>query len=168
MINIKMRELTWLWCWSMKSRGVAGDRIYVVVHRENRGGMITEERSDMMMMVVVPTQIFQQETNHLSGYCFPSLISNFKNLTSNVWKGVLGYFWIEVNDVDEHQLFGGRWLLTMSWHIWKASDNFFWRFNFRVAFFFAVYFFASSFSILLSSTSLHCVTLAAVRCIPVL
>ena len=35
---------------------MTGDMIYVVVHREERGGMMTEERSDMMMMVV-PTQI---------------------------------------------------------------------------------------------------------------
>ena len=42
-----------------------------------------------MMMMVVPAQIFQQEANHLSGYCFPSLISNFTNLTSDVSKGVL-------------------------------------------------------------------------------
>ena len=35
-----------------------GDMIYVVVHREERGGMMSEERSDMIM--VVPTQIFKQ------------------------------------------------------------------------------------------------------------
>ena len=34
-----------------------GDRVYVVVYMEERGGMMTEERSDMMMMVV-PTQLF--------------------------------------------------------------------------------------------------------------
>ena len=53
--------------------------------------MITEERSDMMMMMmVVPTQIFQQETNHLSGYCFPSMVRNFTNRTPDVSKVVLG------------------------------------------------------------------------------
>ena len=43
-----------------------------------------EERSDMMMMIEVPIQIFQHETNHLSGYCFPSLTSKFTKLTSDV------------------------------------------------------------------------------------
>ena len=41
----------------MQRRGVIGDMVYVVVHREDRGGMMIEERSDMMIMVV-PTQIF--------------------------------------------------------------------------------------------------------------
>ena len=67
----------------MQSIGVTGELIYMVVHREDRGGIIIEERSDMMM-VVVPTHIFQQETNHLSGYFFPYLIRNFTKLTSDV------------------------------------------------------------------------------------
>ena len=62
----------------------------MVVDREERGGMMTEERSDIMMMVTVPTHIFQQETNHIYGYYFPSLIRKFTKLTSNVCKGVLG------------------------------------------------------------------------------
>ena len=41
----------------MQRRGAIGDIIYVVFHIEDRGGMITEERSDMMMMMVVPTKI---------------------------------------------------------------------------------------------------------------
>ena len=49
---------------------------------------MTEEWSYMMMMVV-PTQLFQQEINHLSGYCFPSMIGKSTNLTSDVSKGVL-------------------------------------------------------------------------------
>ena len=40
-------------------------------------------------MMVVSTQLFLQEMNHLSGYCFPSLISNFTKLTYDVCKGVL-------------------------------------------------------------------------------
>ena len=63
--------------------GFTGDMVHVVVHREEIGGMMTEEISDMMMMVV-PNQLFQQETNHLSGYCSPSLIRKFTNITSNV------------------------------------------------------------------------------------
>ena len=70
---------------------MTGDMIYVVVHREERGGMMTEDRSDMMVMVV-PTHIFQQAINHLYSYCFPSLINNFTKLTSNLYKGVLGDF----------------------------------------------------------------------------
>ena len=70
--------------------------------------MMTEERSDLITMVVVPTHIFRQETNHLSGYCFPYLISNFTNLTSNVSKGVLGDCLREFNKVDEYRFFGGR------------------------------------------------------------
>ena len=54
--------------------------------------MMTEERSEIMMMVVVPTHIFQQETNHLSGYCFPSMIRHFTKLTSDVCKVVLDDF----------------------------------------------------------------------------
>ena len=42
------------------------------------------------MMMVVPTQIFQQETNNLYGYCLPSMIIKFANLTYNVLEGVLG------------------------------------------------------------------------------
>ena len=80
---------------------MTGELIYMVVHREDRGGIIIEERSDMMM-VVVPTHIFQQETNHLSAYCFPSLIKKFTKLTYDVSKGVLGDFRREVNEVDEH------------------------------------------------------------------
>ena len=34
-----------------------GDTIYVVVYGDKRGGIMTEERSDMMVMVVVPTQL---------------------------------------------------------------------------------------------------------------
>ena len=45
---------------------MTGDTIYVGVHREDRFGMVSEDMSDMMIMVV-PTQIFQQETNNLSG-----------------------------------------------------------------------------------------------------
>ena len=45
---------------------MTGDTIYVGVHREDRIGMVSEDMSDMMIMVV-PTQIFQQETNNLSG-----------------------------------------------------------------------------------------------------
>ena len=61
-----------------------GDMIYLVVRGEERGGMMTEERSYIMMMVVVPTHIFQKESNRLSGYCFPYLISKFTKLTSDV------------------------------------------------------------------------------------
>ena len=50
--------------------------------------MMTEERIDMMTMVV-SNQLFQQEINHLSGYCFPSLIRKFTKLTSDVSKVVL-------------------------------------------------------------------------------
>ena len=53
---------------------------------------MTEERGDMMTMMAVPTQIFQQETNRLSGYCFPYLISNSTKLTSDVQKWILGDF----------------------------------------------------------------------------
>ena len=70
--------------------GFTGDMVHIVVHREERGGMMTEEISDMMMMVV-PNQIFQQEINHLYGYCFPSLIRKSTNLTSDVSIEVLNY-----------------------------------------------------------------------------
>ena len=70
--------------------GFTGDMVHVVVHREEMGGMMTEEISDMMMMVV-PNQMFQQEINNLSGYCFPSLIMDSTNLTSDVSIGVLYY-----------------------------------------------------------------------------
>ena len=60
---------------------MTGNTIYAVVH----------ERCDMMMMLK-PTQIFQQETNHLSGYCFPSMIRHFTKLTSDVCKVVLDDF----------------------------------------------------------------------------
>ena len=83
---------------------MTGDMIYVMVHREERGGMMIEERSDM----VIPTKSFQQETNHLSGYYLPYLIRNLTKLTSNVCKGILDYFQREVNKVNEHQLFGER------------------------------------------------------------
>ena len=43
------------------------------------------------MMMVVPTQIFQQETNHLYGYCLPSLIIKLTKITSDVCKGFLDY-----------------------------------------------------------------------------
>ena len=54
--------------------------------------MMTEDMSDMMMIIVVPTHILQQETNHLSGYCFPSMIRHFTKLTSDVCKVVLDDF----------------------------------------------------------------------------
>ena len=60
----------------------------MVLHREERGGTMAEEMSDMMMMVV-PTHIFQQEINHLSGYCFPFLIMKFTNLTFDVCKVII-------------------------------------------------------------------------------
>ena len=49
---------------------------------------MTNDRSDVMMMVV-PTQLFQQEINHLSGYCFLSMIMESTNLTYDVSKDVL-------------------------------------------------------------------------------
>ena len=52
---------------------------------------MAEERCDMMMMMVLPTQHFQQEMNHISGYCLLYLIRKFTNITSNVLKGVLYY-----------------------------------------------------------------------------
>ena len=36
---------------------MTGDTIYVVFHSEERGGINTEERGDMVMMVLVPTQV---------------------------------------------------------------------------------------------------------------
>ena len=69
---------------------------------------MTEERIGMMIMMVVPTHIFQKETNHLSGYFLPSLIRKFSKLTSDVCKGVLYDFRRDVNKVDEHRFFGGR------------------------------------------------------------
>ena len=56
---------------------------------EERGGMVTDEMSDMMMMIVVPSHIFQQKTNHLSDYCFTSLIRMFTIFNSGVCKGIL-------------------------------------------------------------------------------
>ena len=73
---------------------------------------MTEEWSYMMMMVV-PTQLFQQEINHLSGYCFPSMIGKSTNITSDVSKGVLYDCWIEVNEVVEHRFFSGRLQYTV-------------------------------------------------------
>ena len=81
---------------------------------EEMGGTMTEDRIGMMMMMVVHTNILQEERNHLSGYCFSSLIWNFTNLTSNVRKGVLEIFWREFNEVDEHQLFFGRQRYTVN------------------------------------------------------
>ena len=40
---------------------MTGDMIYVVLHMEDRGGIMAEKRSDMMMMLVVPTQIFSKK-----------------------------------------------------------------------------------------------------------
>ena len=68
----------------MQRIGVIGDMIYVVVHKEEMGGIMAEERSDMMMMMVVPTHIFHEERNHLSGYCFPYLIRKLTKRTFNV------------------------------------------------------------------------------------
>ena len=47
------------------------------------------------------------------------------------------------------------------WGFWKASYYLFWRHNFRAAVLFRVSFFASSFYLLLSATSLYCTTLKA-------
>ena len=69
--------------------------------------MMTEERSGMMMMVA-PNQIFNQETNHLYGDCFPSIIRKFTKLTSNVCKGILDDWWGVVNEVDVNLFFEGR------------------------------------------------------------
>ena len=54
--------------------------------------MITEERCDIMMMMVVPTQILQQEINYFFGYCFHSLIRKFTKFISYVCNVVLDYF----------------------------------------------------------------------------
>ena len=47
-----------------------------------------DKRSDMMM-IVLPTQKFQQKINDLSGYCLPSLIGKFAKFTSDVCKFIL-------------------------------------------------------------------------------
>ena len=54
-------------------------------------------------------------------------------------------------------------LFMESLNFWKASHRFCWRWNFLVTFSFAVYFFASSFSLLFPDNSMHCATLAAAR-----
>ena len=41
----------------MQRIGVTGDMIYGVAHSEDRGGMMTKERSDMVIMVMLPTQL---------------------------------------------------------------------------------------------------------------
>ena len=53
-------------------------------------------------------------------------------------------------------------LYTEYWHFWKTSDRFCQRHNFRVALLFSGLFLASSFSLLFSSTSLHCANLEVV------
>ena len=59
----------------------------MVVHREESGDMMAEERIDMMM-IMVPTQKFQQEINDLSGYCLPCMIRKFFKLASDVCRVV--------------------------------------------------------------------------------
>ena len=54
-------------------------------------------------------------------------------------------------------------ILVESWYLWKASDHFYQRCNFRVAVFFDASFFTSSFYLLFSATSLYWDNLAAVR-----
>ena len=44
----------------MQKRGVIDDIIQVEVHREERGGIITDESSDIVIMVV-PTKIFPEK-----------------------------------------------------------------------------------------------------------
>ena len=63
---------------------MTGDTVYVVVHSEEMSDMVTEERSEMMMLAMVPTQLSTARKNHLFGYCLPSLIMNFTNLSSDV------------------------------------------------------------------------------------
>ena len=58
MIYIKRIGVVLLWYQYMQRRGVTGNMIYFMVHSEDRGGIITEEISDMMMMVMVPTDLF--------------------------------------------------------------------------------------------------------------
>ena len=36
---------------------MTGDTVYVVVHSEEMSDMVTEERSEMMMLAMVPTQL---------------------------------------------------------------------------------------------------------------
>ena len=43
----------------------------MVVNREERGGMMTEYRSDMVMMMVVPTQIFSARNESSLWLMFP-------------------------------------------------------------------------------------------------
>ena len=61
-----------------------------------------------MRMVVVLTQVFHQETNHLYGYCLTFLVRKFTKLTYDVCKSVHDDCCREVNEVDEHLFFGGR------------------------------------------------------------
>ena len=54
----------------MQRRGLTGDMIYLVVHRKDMGGMMTEERIDMMMMVV-PTHIILSRNEKSLWLLFP-------------------------------------------------------------------------------------------------
>ena len=75
--------------------------------------MMTQERSDMMMMMVVPNNNFQEVRNPIYGYFPSSLIRNSAKLTSNLWKGALDDCWREVNEVDDYPLFSGRQRYTV-------------------------------------------------------
>ena len=108
-------QVTWYSWWSIGSRGVAW----------------WQRRGVTWWWWWYLLNFFKQEINHLSGYCFPSLMRKFAKLTSDVWKSVLDDCWREVNDVYEHRLLGGRKkiLFMDSWHFWKASHCFCWRCN---------------------------------------
>ena len=69
-------------------------------------------RGDEMMLVVVPNMLLNRAFNlriiYLPENCFPSMIWEVTNLTSEVCKGILDGFRREVNKFNQHILFTGR------------------------------------------------------------
>ena len=85
-----------------------GGAIQVVVHSEQRGEIMTEEKCDMMMMVVAPTHIPTTRNEYYLRLLFSFYYQEVHQAYTQCEKGVFSIFLIQVNKVDEHGFFSGR------------------------------------------------------------
>ena len=114
----------------------------MVVYIEDRGDMMTEERCDMMIMMVVPTQVLTSRIKiSLDTFCLlwfgsspksPRMCEklSFKVFEDKLMRSINMYYLVG----DDNRLF------TESWNLWNASDRICWIYNFWLHVFFYIYF----------------------------
>ena len=144
------------------------------IHREERGGMmmglyIWGWYGDMMMLDL-HLVVHRHFMIRIISLATVSLLwlghsASFPPMRTKESLMVLDDCWISCMKLSSLVVYKDRLFMELM-HISRASDLLSWRRIFLVAVFFAVILFASSISLLFTSTCLHCATLSAASYIP--